>query len=59
MRRFPAPTILIALIGLTFGLTYRYLVDDPNESDAANYLRSGLHGIGVAATGWGVHLFFN
>jgi adenylate cyclase len=56
MRRVSAPTITIALIGFTFD---RYLADDPNQSDTANYLRSGLHGIGVAAVGWGAHLFFN
>jgi len=59
MRRVSTPTIIIVIIGLAFGLIYRYLADDPGEGDFVNYLRSGLHGIGVAATGWGAHLFFN
>jgi adenylate cyclase len=59
MRRLSTPTITIALIGFTFGILYRYLADDPNQSNIPNYLRSGLHGVGVAATGWAAHLFFN
>jgi adenylate cyclase len=59
MRRAWAPTIMIAIIGFAFGLAYRYVADNPDESDFANYLRSGLHGIGIAATGWGAHLFFD
>jgi hypothetical protein len=44
MRRLSTPTITIALIGFTFGILYRYLADDPNQSNIPNYLRSGLHG---------------
>jgi len=59
MRRLSTPTIIIAVIGLTCGLAYRYLVDNPSEGSIVNYVRSGLHGIGIAATGWGAHLYFN
>jgi adenylate cyclase len=59
MRRLSTPTIIVAIAGLTFGLAYRYLADNPSEGSIANYVRSGLHGIGIAATGWGAHLYFN
>ena len=59
MRRLSTPTILIVITGLALGLAYRYLADNPSEGSIANYVRSGLHGIGIAATGWGAHLYFN
>jgi class 3 adenylate cyclase len=40
-------------------VAYRYLWDDPSEANVANYLRSGLHGIGLGASGLGAHLYFN
>ncbi|MCP3370010.1 adenylate/guanylate cyclase domain-containing protein [Bradyrhizobium cajani] len=58
MRRSLAPTIVLAGIGLLAGSLYRYVVDDPSEATLANYLRSGLHGTGVALSGWVVHLYF-
>jgi adenylate cyclase len=58
MRRLSTPTIIAAITGLSFGLAYRYLVDNPSDDSIANYVRSGLHGIGIAATGWGAHLYF-
>ena len=59
MRRLSTPTIIVAITGLAFGLAYRYLADNPSEGTIANYARSGLHGMGIAATGWGAHLYFN
>jgi class 3 adenylate cyclase len=59
MRRLSTPTIIIAIIGLTCGLAFRYLVDNPTEGSIVNYVRSGLHGIGISATGWGTHLYLN
>jgi hypothetical protein len=53
MRR-SLPTIVLAGIGLLAGGVYRYIVHDPGEATLANYLRSGLHGMGVALSGWGV-----
>ena len=41
------------------GVVYRYLWDDPNEASIENYLRSGVHGMLVAASGWGCYLYFN
>jgi adenylate cyclase len=59
MRRLSTPTIIAVMTGLAIGLAFRYLVDDPSAGSLANYGRSGLHGIGIAATGWGVYLYFN
>ena len=58
MRRSLAPTIVLAGIGLLAGGIYRYFVDDPGEATLANYVRSGLHGMGVALSGWAVHIYF-
>lgn len=55
MRR---PTILIALFGLLAGAAVRYFGDNAVEATVANYARSALHGMGLALTGWAVHLYF-
>jgi adenylate cyclase len=52
------PTLFIALSGLLGGIAYRYFVDLAIEASLLNYLRSGLHGMGMALAGWGVHLYF-
>jgi len=52
------PTIVVAVCGMMFGMILRYLVDTPLEASVANYLRSGLHGMGVALAGWSTHLYF-
>ena len=58
MRRSAAPTIVLAVIGLLAGCAYRYFADDADEASLANYLRSGVHGMGVTLSGWAVHLYF-
>lgn len=58
MYRSIIPTVVIAVFGMLFGMTLRYLVDSPLEATVANYLRSGLHGMGVALAGWATHLYF-
>jgi adenylate cyclase len=58
MRRTLAPTIVLAGIGLLVGGIYRYFADDPGEATLANYIRSCLHGMGLALAGWAVHLYF-
>ncbi len=58
MRRAITPTIVFALVGLLMGMGYRYFADLAIEATPANYLRSGLHGVGVTLAGWGVHLYF-
>jgi class 3 adenylate cyclase len=58
MRRSVVPWIVLAVFGLLAGATYRYFADDPTEATLANYLRSGFHGMGLALSGWAVHLYF-
>jgi class 3 adenylate cyclase len=59
MRRLFAQLIAFALTAFTIGVAYRYFWDDPSEASVANYLRSGVHGMGLAACGLGAHLYFN
>ena len=42
------------IIGFLAGLAYRALVDDPEGKALPNFLRSGLHGVGVGAAAWTV-----
>src|ERR1700680_3596831 len=58
MRRSWTPWIILAVVGLVAGSSYRYFVNDPSEATLANYLRSGIHGLGIALSGWAVHLYF-
>lgn len=58
MYRPIIPTVVVAVFGLLFGMTIRYFVDSPLEASVANYLGSGLHGMGVALAGWATHLYF-
>jgi class 3 adenylate cyclase len=58
MPRSSAPWIILALLGALAGLGYRHYVDDPLEASAANYLRSSVHGAGLALAGWATHLYF-
>jgi len=46
------------LAGFVLGVAYRALFDEPVERTLANYLRSGLHGAGVALTIWTVQTMF-
>ena len=47
------------LTAFAIGVAYRYVWDDPSEASFANYMRSGVHGMGLAASGLGAHLYFN
>src|SRR5689334_13200388 len=58
MRRYQKPTIVLAVLGLVFGILYRYLFDLPNEASFANYLRSSVHAVFIVLTAWAVHLYF-
>src|SRR5579872_3267622 len=58
MRRQLKFTIGVAASGLLFGALFRYIFNDPAEASLANYLRSALHGAGLALSGWAVHLYF-
>jgi class 3 adenylate cyclase len=58
MYRPIVTTVVIAASGVLLGMSIRYFVDSPLEATVANYLRSGLHGMGVALAGWATHLYF-
>ncbi len=58
MRRALTPWIGLAVFGLVAGGAYRYFANDPSEATLANYLRSGLHGMGVTLAAWSVQLYF-
>ena len=58
MRRALNPTIVIVLGGFLLGMGYRHFVDLAIEASPLNYLRSGLHGMGMALAAWGVHRYF-
>jgi class 3 adenylate cyclase len=54
------PTLLAASLisGFIFGIAYRHLMDPAAERDIANYLRSGVHGVGIAFAAWAVQTWF-
>jgi class 3 adenylate cyclase len=58
MRRVWVSTIVVAVLGLSFGALFRYAFDPVEETNIANYLRSSLHGACVTLAGWAVHLYF-
>lgn len=58
MRRAINPTVVLAVTGFLSGLAYRYLFDLPIEASVPNYLRSGLHSMGITLAGWGAHNSF-
>jgi hypothetical protein len=41
----------MAVVGLLGGCAYRYFADNPGEATLANYLRSSIHGMGLALSG--------
>ena len=47
---------LIALLGLVGGVLYRHAFDPPQDASLANFIRSALHGVGLALAGWGGHI---
>ena len=59
MRRVVSPFIIVAIFGFATAILYRHLWDDPAEGSLANYLRSGVHGMAVALSGWGCHVWFS
>lgn len=59
MRRAITPFFVVASFGFVTAILYRHLWDDPAEATLANYLRSGVHGMAVALSGWGCHVYFS
>ena len=57
LRRAARQPRLVAasvLAGFAMGVAYRLLFNPPNERDFGNFLRSGLHGVGIGLTVWAV-----
>jgi adenylate cyclase len=50
-QRF-GPMSVILVVGFLVGVGLRFYIDDVAERDLANYVRSGLHGSGIAFAGW-------
>jgi hypothetical protein len=50
--------IVLTVVGFVVGLLYRVVFDTGDEPSVANFIRSGLHGAGLAFTGWAMHLYF-
>ena len=48
--------LLLAAVAL--GIAYRYAFDPLDERTLPHYIRSCLHAIGLACSGWAVHLAF-
>ena len=46
------------IVGFVIGLAYRNFADIAADRDLANYIRSGLHGAGIALTAWTVQAAF-
>lgn len=56
-QRFGAVSAIL-VIGFLVGVGLRWSIDDASERDLANYVRSGLHGSGIAFAGWVVQRSF-
>lgn len=48
----------VSISGFIVGIAYRLLMDPAAEQDLANYLRSGLHGVGLGLAAWAVQTGF-
>lgn len=48
----------LALAGVAFGISYRYLFDPLEERTPLFFIRSALHAVGLTCAGWAVHLGF-
>jgi len=48
----------LMVAGVTIGIAYRYLIDPLEQRTLPNYIRSSIHAIGLAYSGWAVHLAF-
>src|SRR6185437_14170063 len=54
----PGLLALSLITGFIAGLAYRSFVNHDTPRDLANFLRSGLHGVGLAAAVWAVQIMF-
>jgi adenylate cyclase len=51
-RRHFLAAAVVGAIGFAVGVGYRFFIDNADERELANYLRSGLHGFGIALAVW-------
>ena len=51
-------TSMLMVCGFAIGLLFRYLFDDPQQRYFGYYVRSGVHGVGLALVGWAAHVGF-
>jgi adenylate cyclase len=51
-KRSFVPGSVILIIGFIVGMGYRLFIDNAAEQDFENFVRSGLHGSGIAFVGW-------
>jgi class 3 adenylate cyclase len=49
----------VLLAAVAIGTAYRYLFDPLDSRTSANYVRSGLHALGLACCGWLAYLMFD
>ena len=56
--RSPGLLAAFLVIGFIVGIAYRFLMNPTDERGLANYLRSGLHGVGIALAAWAVQTGF-
>ena len=52
------PASVILVVGFIVGVGLRLSIDDAAERDLANFVRSGLHGSGIAFAAWIVQGYF-
>jgi hypothetical protein len=46
------PVSVTLIVGFIVGVGVRFFIDDAAERDLANFVRSGLHGSGIAFAVW-------
>jgi class 3 adenylate cyclase len=49
----------VLLAAVAIAIAYRYLLDPPDLRTLPNYVRSSLHAIGLACSGWAVYRLFD
>jgi hypothetical protein len=62
MRAMRRPRLVagvwVAAVGFVVGIAYRAFIDDATTHEFAHFVRSGLHGVGIAVAGWTVQSGF-
>lgn len=58
LRRHVRFLIGLLIVAFALGIAYRYVFDPLQERTLPNYIRSGVHAIGLALSGWAVTIAF-